>query len=269
MLTLPDFKEKQILFIKGKYKEEKIKFLNENICLTRFDKIENQVSCHKIFAIFIIGDCSLTTVLIRKCQEYGISIFLLKNNFLNYAKIISFAEGNYLLRMKQYSLKNELEIAKMIVNNKIENYINLLKKNKKTKKCILYLNEIKNKISLIENSQDILGIEGMASKFFFQNYFEDLGWYKRMPQTKVDIINTLMDLGYTILFNFINSLLGLYGFDTYKGFYHKLFFQRKSLVCDLIEPFRAIIDKQILKSYNLKQINKKDFKFINGRYNLS
>ena len=266
MLTLPDFREKQVLFITGKDAEiNKIKFSNDNIVLTRYDKIENQVSCYKVFAIFIIGDCSLTTVLIRNCQKYGISLFLLKNNFEAYGKIISVAEGNYLLREKQYSFKNDFKIAKRIVSNKIVNQIFLLKQRKK-QTAIDYLIVLKDKIDLAESEQDLLGLEGCASKYFFQNYFCDLNWFKRMPRTKVDIPNFLLDLGYTLLFNFIDSLLGIYGFDTYKGFYHKLFFQRKSLTCDLIEPARSIIDKQLLKSYNLGQINKKDFKFTKGKY---
>jgi CRISPR-associated protein Cas1 len=77
-----------------------------------------------------------------------------------------------------------------------------------------------------------------------------------------------MDIGYTILFNFVDALLNLYGFDTYKGAYHKLFFQRKSLSCDLVEPFRCVVDRQILKSFNLKQINEKDFYIEGGKYEL-
>jgi len=75
-----------------------------------------------------------------------------------------------------------------------------------------------------------------------------------------------MDIGYTFLFNFVDGIICLYGLDTYIGFYHKLFFQRKSLTCDLIEPFRCIIDKQILKSYHLHQIDYKDFKKEKGSY---
>jgi len=87
-----------------------------------------------------------------------------------------------------------------------------------------------------------------------------------MPRTKVDITNLLMDIGYTFLFNYFEAMLALYGFDVYKGFYHKLFFKRKSLACDLMEPFRCLIDKQIVKAYNLKQINEQDFKLEKGRY---
>jgi CRISPR/Cas system-associated endonuclease Cas1 len=33
-----------------------------------------------------------------------------------------------------------------------------------------------------------------------------------------------------------------------------------------MEPFRCIVDKIILKAYNLGQIDEKDFKFQNGQY---
>jgi len=105
----------------------------------------------------------------------------------------------------------------------------------------------------------------MAKKFF-RSYFEEIGWSRRTPRAKIDVVNFLMDIGYTFLFNYIDTLLRLYGFDTYKGFYHQLFFQRKSLPCDIEEPFRCIIDKQIIKSYNLKQIDENDFQLRQGQY---
>lgn len=113
-----------------------------------------------------------------------------------------------------------------------------------------------------------MGIEGSFTKKFFSMYFEELNWYRRMPRAKIDEYNLLLDIGYTFLLNYVDSLLRLYGFDVYKGCYHKLFFKRKSLSCDIVEPFRCIIDKQLLKSFRLKQINKKDFKFANGQYSL-
>jgi len=115
MLTLPDFKQKQILFIQtDNNSENKIKFHNENIVFLKNDNVENKASCHKVFCIFIIGNLSITTELIKQCKNFGISLFFLKPNLSLYAYINSIAEGNYLLRMKQYNLsaKEELEIAK-------------------------------------------------------------------------------------------------------------------------------------------------------------
>jgi len=270
MLSLPDFKEKQLLFVSAKDAEiEKIQFLNDNICLSKNGKIENRISCHKVFALFVVGDCSLTSVLIRNCANYGVSIFLLKNNFLNYAHLLSQADGNYLLREKQYAADDaqELAMAKVLVANKISNQICLLEKVNQ-KEIAICLEGIKNKITLTQSAKDLLGLEGSAGKFFFQSYFKEMGWKRRLPQAKPDIANYLMDMGYTMLFNFTEAMLGIYGFDAYRGFYHKLFFQRKSLACDLMEPFRCIIDKQLVKSYNLGQIKVTDFKVNKGVYGL-
>lgn len=268
MMSLPDFKEKQILFISTKESDiNKVKFSNDNICFTIDEQIENQISCHKIFAVFIIGECSLTTVFIRNCRKYGISIFLMNRNFQTYANIISKAEGNYLIRQKQYfaSEKNNLVSAQKLVCNKIQNQIHLLKTSKLETQTLF---DLQQKTKEVSSFNDLLGTEGAASKLFFKSYFAKIGWYRRLPQTKIDITNLLMDIGYTFLFNFIDGMIGIYGLDSYIGFYHKLFFQRKSLSCDLMEPFRCIIDKEILKSYNLQQINEKDFKVVKGNYRM-
>lgn len=268
MITLPDFKEKQILFIKTENGfSNKIRIYNENIVFEKEDKIENRVSCYKVFCVFIIGNISITSELIRQGLKYGISFFLLRNNFECYARISSKNEGNYLLRMSQYTIdsKKELLISRNLVFNKIRNQFNLLKSKNLDIDKIIDIKNVKMELKNINNLDNLRGIEGKISKIFFENYFKDIGWIKRMPRVKSDEINYLLDMGYTFLFNFIDSLLNLFGFDTYKGFYHKLFFQRKSLTCDLIEPFRCIIDRSVLKIFNLKVINKNDFKFKDGK----
>lgn len=264
MLSPADFKEKQILLIRtDRQVENKIKFRNDNIVYLKDKKITDQMSCHKALAIFIVGEISITSILIKNCVNYGISIFLMNYNFRVYATIGSQAEGNYLLRAKQYGYGSELEFSKHIVLNKITNQSSLLGKNAEAEE----LSELGSaKVKQAKGNQELLGIEGYSTKIFFKSYFRELDWYKRMPRTKVDIYNVLLDIGYTFLFNYIDSLLRLYGFDTYRGFYHKLFFQRKSLTCDIMEPFRCIIEKQLLKSFHLNQIDKNDFEFSNGRF---
>ncbi len=273
MLTLPDFKEKQILFIKAEHGVfNKIKFENDNIVFMKNDGVVNRASCHKVFAVFILGDMTITTGILREAGRLGVSIFFLKNNFNSYASVGAVADGNYLLRSAQYGLlpNKEFLISKMLVAGKIGNQIRLLEENGKTEKsALIKINKLLKSAEKAKNSEELLGIEGNGSRIFFKEYFKELDWMRRTPRTRQDIPNFLMDIGYTILFNFIDSLLNLYGFDTYKGVYHKLFFQRKSLSCDLVEPFRCLIDRQIRKSFNLKQIDKKDFEIADGKYELS
>ena len=60
----------------------------------------------------------------------------------------------------------------------------------------------------------------------------------------------------------------MFGFDLYVGIFHRMWFKRKSLVCDIMEPFRPIIDKTVRKAWNLKQFTEKDFTILKGEYRL-
>lgn len=271
MLQFPDFDEKQILFIES-FDTKNINFENENLIIKDWNTIKTKVSLYKIFAIFLIWETTITSVLIRKLQDFWITIVLLKKNLLPYLVIWNETEWNFILRKKQYEKTEDemLCIAKNIVILKTKNQLNLLK-NIRNKNSLIK-NEIENtksiieKIPLSENYEVLLWYEWSVSRIFFSSYFKQIWWYKRAPRTKCDIKNLLLDIGYTYLFHFIEALLRLYWFDNYYWVYHRTWYQRKSLALDIMEPFRCIIDKALLKAYNLSQVNEKDFSFQNGQY---
>lgn len=270
MLGRPDFMAKQVIFIESD-KSKKMRFRNSNLILSdENNKIVLQHPCSKIFMVFVLGEFSITSVLIKNAKKNAIPLVFLNYSLKPYFSILPDNKGNFLLRKKQYTNTNDVEIAKHIITNKIKNQLILMNslryKTIKEKNSILKIKGLFKQINCVKNSQELLGIEGTASKLFFETYFKNLDFNGRRPRCKDDIFNLLLDIGYYYLFNFIEANLELYGFDTYYGFYHKLFFQRKSLICDLIEPFRCIIDRHIRKSFNLKQISKDDFYFNNGQF---
>lgn len=278
MISFPIFNSKKTIFVFST-EGDKISILNSNIVIKDKDlKVKVQCSCYNIFCIYIIGDTTLTTPLIKATKKFGFHIVLMTITFKIYS-IISFGiEGNTQLKNKQY-LYDKIDIGKMLIINKIENQISILKsfrkKSDEMKKDIKNMDKILMKLSelYIKNNEIelskiniIMGYEGSVSKIYFKYLFEDLDFSKRMPRIKADYINSILDIGYTVLFNFIDSIVSIYGFDTYFGFLHRQFYMRKSLICDLIEPFRPLIDLQIKKSIHLKQFSKKDFKKIDNKY---
>jgi CRISPR-associated protein Cas1 len=269
MLSYPDFKQKRILIINS-IEGQKFSILNDNLLVKDNEgQIIFQDTCYKILSLWIIGNCSITSVLLKKAKKHGFSIFHLQSNFRLLGTWTSATEGNFLLRFKQYNFKNKL-IPKRIILNKISNQLALIKeirnKSEIQKTAINQLESYIEKLNTVDDYYEIMGIEGIASKVFFGSYFLELNWEKRKPRAKSDFINVLLDIGYTFLFYWIENMLNLYGFDVYKGIYHQPFYQRKSLVCDLQEPFRCIIDKAIRKSWNLKQIKIEDFEQIKGQF---
>lgn len=272
MLSEPDFIEKKILVV-FTHNEEKISFKNDNVViLDKDNQIKKQLSCYRVFAIFIVGGISLTSGIISRSKKFGFSIVLFTTSFKVYSTINFSLEGNTLLRKKQYTTTKETEIATQIIINKIENQKSILKKlrNKENNEGIKLLD---SNIERLKNNNytlyEIMGLEGTSAKVYFNRLFKGYDWNGRQPRIKKDKINLLLDIGYTVLFNYIEAILNIYGFDIYKGNLHKEFYKRKSLVCDIIEPFRPIIDYKLRKMINLGQINEFEYTIYNNQYQLN
>ena len=271
MLSDPDFVEKKIILVHLN-KGDKISFRNDNLILTDKDnKVKFQLSCYSIFAVFIVGGFTLTSGIIERSKRFGFSIVLFNSYFKIYSCISYSLEGNTLLRRKQYTTNKGNEIAKEIIVNKIKNQrqtlVNL--RDKSVNDGIKILDEQIAKLNANDYTDyEIMGMEGLSAKVYFKRLYANYDWNGRQPRVKKDSINLLLDIGYTVLFNYIEAVLNIYGFDVYKGNLHKEFYKRKSLVCDIIEPFRPIIDYKIRKMINLNQISNYNFLIYNGQYQL-
>ncbi len=271
MLSAPDFEQKKII-IAVLSQGEKISFKNDNIVISDASAIKHQSSCYRLFALFVVGNMTITTGLLQRAKKYGFSIFLMSYGLTPYGNWLAKAEGNVLLRRKQYAYQGN-EIAQHLIINKIDQQIKNLKKRRhksdELKQAIQSLQEYQQRLPNSEYGiQEILGIEGISSRVYFKWMFDEMAWIGRKPRVKQDITNLLLDIGYMQLFNIMDALLNLYGFDTYQGVYHQTFYQRKSLVCDLVEPYRPIVDLTLRNAYKLGQIKPEDFSCINGQYRL-
>ncbi|MDX1959252.1 MAG: type V CRISPR-associated endonuclease Cas1 [Leptospiraceae bacterium] len=271
MLSLPDFKEKTIVIFHP-MEGQAISFKNDNMIINDSeDKIILQVTCYKLFSLWVVGGTTLTTGILEKSKKFAFSIYFLSYYQRPIGLWGSSLEGNFLLRKKQYKYE-EVGIARYLIENKISNQLLLLKsirsKSDEVKESIKKIESYRQELENANEFTSILGLEGISSKVFFSRWFSELDWKGRRPRIKLDITNCILDIGYTYLFNFVESLVSLYGFDIYQGVYHKNFYQRKSLVCDLVEPFRCIIDKKIKTAYGLNQIKEDDFGKKQNQYYL-
>lgn len=274
MFTNKDIQFRSIFVINCREHQKTLRVLNGELYLVNDDnKALTKIPFQKILALFIIGNTTLSSPLIEKCRRYNVAISLMKPSLRQIAFIAEPAEANYLVRLKQYSLSpDDVSVARWIVKNKIINQRELLRRSRKKDELTEYgLEFCTNALDTVDGIDDInslMGLEGAVSKAFFSAYFDGLNWKKRAPHTHIDPINTMLDIGYTILFNYIEVFVRMFGFDLYRGVYHKQWFRRKSLICDLMEPFRCLIDSQLRKSLHLGQFKETDFKIYKGEYEL-
>lgn len=247
--------------------------LEEQVEDSEKTKTLTKLPFQKILALFVIGNIKVSTPLIEKCQKYGVAFVVMKPSLRPVFYWANYAEANFLLHQRQYEYKkDDITIAKVIVENKICNQLKALndtrRKDDITEKSRSTLQSCIDTLPDTVDYDSLMGIEGMAAKAFFKAFYQDHDWHQRRPRTKCDALNATLDIGYTILFNYIECFLRMFGFDLYVGVYHRLWFKRKSLVCDIMEPFRPIIDKAVRTAWNRKQFSEKDFTIQKGEYRL-
>ncbi len=269
MIDVDDFKKKQILILVP-MAGDKLSFSNDNVIVKDADgNVKHQSTCYRLFMICIVGNITITSGLIQRAKKFGFSMCFMTQSMKLYETIGARLEGNTLLRKNQYSY-SDIEIGRHIIENKIYNQRAVLKKQRSqlpfVQEGIDMLDEYALKVREKSDSSAIMGVEGTASKVYFSRHFNNVKWNGRQPRIKRDYINSALDIGYTMLFNFIDAILSVYGFDAYYGVFHKNFYMRKSLVCDVIEPFRVIIDYQLRKAINLGQCKEEDFEIHNGKW---
>lgn len=278
MFTHKDIEYRSV-FVINCIKERNLRVSNGELLLEEqvdeSDKMKTltKLPFQKILALFVIGHIHVTTPLIEKCQKFGVALIVLKPSLRPVFFWANYAEANFILHQRQYSMeKDDISIAKIIVGNKIQNQLQALvftrRKDDLTEQSRSTMYRCLSTLPNVADYDSLLGVEGTAAKAFFKAYYQDFDWQQRRPRTKCDALNATLDIGYTMLFNFMECFLRMFGFDLYIGVYHRLWFKRKSLVCDIMEPFRPIIDKAIRTGWNRKQFAENDFLVQKGEYYL-
>jgi CRISPR-associated protein Cas1 len=145
-------------------------------------------------------------------------------------------------------------LVKQILKAKINSQINFLTSTNN--------HEIVANISKLKKS----GIsEAVSSRYYFDSYaklIDDRFGFKKRNSIRIeknnatDIINALLNYGYAVLAGQISAYLNGVGLDAYYGFMHKNHTSFQSLVYDVMEPFRWLVDHSVWKLSDQKSANR-------------
>ena len=96
-------------------------------------KVLTKLPFQKILALFVIGHIHVTTPLIEKCKKHNVALVVMKPSLRPVFYWADSAEANFLVRKRQYEFeKNNITIARVLVENKIANHIKLLQRTRRT-----------------------------------------------------------------------------------------------------------------------------------------
>lgn len=267
MISEKDILYKTVIFLTGA-DVRMMSVRNGELLISEQDGgVITKIAFVKILAIFMAGRFTITTPVLDALSKNAIPFCLMKMSLRPILWNCATAEGNYLLRQKQFEHKKEdIGVARVLIGCKITNQIRLLERLPAPGRTIEKMKALLANIKVSEQYEELMSFEAFAAKLFFKHWFDRLGWKGRAPRMKTDPINVALDVGYSVLFNYIEANLRFFGFDLYVGVYHRLFFQRKSLVCDIMEPFRCIIDNEVSLRFGDRTFKKKHFRLEDGRW---
>ena len=115
MLSVNDYNEKMVVFVFSK-DGEKMSFSNDNLVVKdAMGGVRVQCTCYRIFSLFIVGDASITTGLIKKAQKFGFSIVLMTPSLKAYEIMGYRADGNYLLSSYYLSIQQIFVIKTLLL----------------------------------------------------------------------------------------------------------------------------------------------------------
>jgi len=180
-----------------------------------------------------------------------------------------------LYRMGQYDTfrdKSKCEyLSLQIVKSKLDSQIRFLES---TEKDELY--EGISKLKQYRKSLDHTTpkqIEAVSSRIYFREYsklIDDRFQFTKRNSIQIqkynatDVINGLLNYGYAVLAGEISKFVNGVGLDAYYGFYHHRHTSFQSLVYDVIEPFRWLVECAVWKMSDAKsrnRISKKQYAF--------
>lgn len=226
-------------------KQSKISYKNRFLVVKQ-ETNEKYIHLSEIDTIIVDSiSVSISAYLLKELADNKINIIFCDEKHNPFGEMIPYYSKHNTSKMIRQQIKwKQSEKDKLwtkIIKNKIMNQALLLKKIKSDKHNLLlsYINEV------IDG--DRTNREGHSAKVYFNSLFGN-----SFVRNADDHINAALNYGYAIILSTINKEIINNGYLTQLGLHHKNEFNEFNLTCDLMEPFRIIIDSFVYFNKNRK-----------------
>ena len=95
---------------------------------------------------------------------------------------------------------------------------------------------------------DVTNREGHAAKVYFNAVFG-----MDFSRSQENVTNAALNYGYSLILSAFNREVAANGYLTQLGLFHDNMFNFYNLSCDLMEPFRVLVDRAV-KTYGFAEL---------------
>lgn len=252
-------------------KKSRISYKNRFL-IVKQEEDEKYIHLSEIDTIIVDSiSVSISAYLLKELSDHKINIIFCDEKHNPFGELSSYyTRHNSSKRIKEqmsWTKKQKDGLWSHIVKNKIMNQALLLNK--------IASNQYDLLLSYVDGVEegDKTNREGHAAKVYFNELFG-----KQFTREQDNLINSALNYGYAVLLSTFNKEVVSNGYLTQIGIHHKNEFNEFNLTCDLMEPFRIIIDsfvyynqrKEFNTDYKMNIVNlfNHTFQFQNKNYTL-
>lgn len=230
-----------------------------------------------IDTLVVVGGVDVSTPLLLHCAENQRVVAFLSRFGKPRAVVEGALQGRSELRRQQYAAHADRvrrdELASSLVAGKLQQMswgLRQLARSAKDSAATspARLREAARSMELSAEAtpglsrQEVLGIEGEASRRYFTAYgatLRDSPWRGRQRRPVTDPMNALLSWCYGMTRIAVHGAVAVAGLDAGTGFLHGDRASQPSLVLDLMEEFRPTADALAAKLWNTKQVQVSHF----------
>ncbi len=224
------------------------------LCVSRKEKRLQEVPWETISAVLLFGNHQLTTQAMHQALRRQVPVHLANGYGKYHGTLFSGKpdQQGQLLWLQQLVMAQDqtacLEIARPLVASRLRHMHELLRKRKLQPEKIAQRN-IRH-LNRYKTLAELNGAEGAASQTYLNQIASlvppQYGFSLRNRRPPKDPFNSLLSLGYTLLFGVCESIVRANGLLPTVGFYHQPHGRHATVASDLMEPFRHIVEQEAL-----------------------
>lgn len=216
-------------------------------------ELKISIPANSVTFVVLFGACNVSHGAVRLSLQRRIPLLYLSNKGRYFGRLQTTGQAKLEYLMAQVDKSRDdafiLQQAKNIIVGKLHNSRKVLLRLNRRRKTEIATKALKEMLALMkkvptaETIEVMLGYEGQGAKLYFAAYGSLLKgpfkFEKRTRRPPTDPTNSLLSLGYTLLSQNVHAMTEAAGLHTHFGNLHVPMPNRPSLVCDLVEEFRA------------------------------
>ena len=246
----------------------------------RGEAVLHRVRAAELEQVLIFGRIELSSGAIALLLRRGIDVVLLTSRGNFRGRLAGRVSKNVELRLAQYRRVSDpafcVGVARNVVAAKIKHQREVLlraQRRLQDEPLAVALGQLRllgQRTEAAGNLDVLRGLEGQAAATYFGQFdkllrSDQFRFERRTRRPPQNPVNACLSFGYAVLGSLAETDVYRCGLDPMLGFFHQPAYGRPSLMLDVLEEFRPLIDLLVLRLVNRRQLGPADFEQRTGQ----